>query len=95
MSLQNRKVLHNPIFAEKENQELESERERMKGNTSRTDFYNDGLTGKENSAEKRKALQKELGLPLNISANALLEVLNFLYSYEEYKAFLNQEEQAK
>jgi hypothetical protein len=34
MSLQNRKVLHNPIFAEKENQELESERERMKGNTS-------------------------------------------------------------
>ena len=29
-----RKVLHNPIFAEKENQELESERERMKGNTS-------------------------------------------------------------
>ena len=34
MSLQNRKVLHNTIFAEKENQELESERERMKGNTS-------------------------------------------------------------
>lgn len=62
---------------------------------TKTDFYNDGLTGKENSAEKRRALQKELGLPSNISANALLEVLNFLYSYDEYKAFLNREDQKK
>ncbi|MBQ4116485.1 MAG: DUF4093 domain-containing protein [Clostridia bacterium] len=59
---------------------------------SKLDFFEDGLTGAPNSANKRNALKKRLGLPLNISANALLDTINLLYSYEEYKAFLKESE---
>ena len=59
---------------------------------SKTDLYEDGLTGYPNSADKRNALKKRLGLPQNISTNALLDTINFLYSYEEYKAFLKESE---
>lgn len=59
---------------------------------SKTDLYEDGLTGSPNSAEKRNALKKRLGLPQNISTNALIDTINLLYSYEEYKAFLKESE---
>ncbi len=52
---------------------------------SKFTFFNDGLSGKDDSSEKRKLLAKELGLPLRISANAMIEVLNTAFSYEEYK----------
>jgi ribonuclease M5 len=59
---------------------------------SKLDFFEDGLTGSPNSADKRNALKKTLGLPQNISTNALLDTINLLYSYEEYKAFLKESE---
>jgi len=49
------------------------------------DMYEDGLFGNEMSAKKRKDLLLKLGLPSNLSSNALLEAINMLYTYEEYK----------
>ncbi len=49
-------------------------------------FYEDGLTGAVNSFEKRKALAKSLGLPVRISTNALLDILNKAFEYDEYRA---------
>ena len=51
---------------------------------SKTDLYRDGLSGAENSALRRAELAKKLRLPEDMSANALLEALRILISYEEY-----------
>lgn len=53
-------------------------------------LYEDGLSGGEESAVKRKKLAQKLGLPVRISANALLEVLNFAIGYDEYKETLKK-----
>ena len=45
-----------------------------------------GLSGGRNSAARRKKLQRVLGLPENLSANALLEAINSLYTREEFSA---------
>lgn len=58
---------------------------------SKTDFYMDGLTGGENSSEKRDALAKKLGLPPAMTPNALLAALRLLCSYEEYCALVGRE----
>ena len=42
-----------------------------------------GLSGGPNSSEKRLALLKQLKLPEHMSANAMLEALNLLYTLEE------------
>lgn len=51
---------------------------------SKTDFYEDGLTGGEGSREKRDALCIRLGLPVGMTPNALLAALRVLCTYEEY-----------
>lgn len=43
-----------------------------------------GLSGTADAAMRRTLLQRHLGLPENISANALLQALNCLYSREEF-----------
>jgi len=55
---------------------------------TKLDFYEAGLSGGEGSAELRTKLAQKLGLPLNMSANALLEALNLLYSREEFEEAL-------
>ncbi|MBR6378121.1 MAG: DUF4093 domain-containing protein [Oscillospiraceae bacterium] len=50
---------------------------------TKTDLYELGLTGRPDSKEKRKALQKALGLPENLSTNALLTALNCIITREE------------
>ncbi len=52
------------------------------------DLYLDGLTGKSDSKDLRNRLKKELNLPSRLSTNSLLEVLNALLSYEEYKGLI-------
>lgn len=54
---------------------------------TKTDLYEHGLAGRENSAAKRKKLFGRLKLP-DISANALVETVNLLMSYEEYEALV-------
>lgn len=51
---------------------------------TKCDLFSYGISGTDNSREKRKALLKKLDLPENLSANAMLDVLNNLYSYEEF-----------
>lgn len=55
---------------------------------TKTDFYEDGLSGGAGSTAKRVSLAKKAGLPDNLSANALLEAINMLYSYDEYKELI-------
>jgi ribonuclease M5 len=57
---------------------------------TRADLYEDGLLGGLGSSEKRKALCRECGLPQNISSNSLLEALELLYSYDEYKEIIGK-----
>jgi len=47
-----------------------------------------GLSGGKDSSEKRKALLKKLGLPEHMSANAMLQALNLLYTLDELKEIL-------
>lgn len=55
---------------------------------TKRDFFDDGLSGAENSSELRKRLTVKLGFPSNMSSNALLNALNLLYSYEEYQMII-------
>lgn len=59
---------------------------------SKTDFYIDGLTGGEGSREKRAALCKTLGLPPDMTPNALLSALRLLLTYDEYLNLVGREE---
>ena len=51
---------------------------------TKTDLYFAGLSGQPESASKRRAFQKSLGLPENLSASALLEVLNCMMTRQEF-----------
>lgn len=51
---------------------------------TKTDLYLKGLSGGENSGDKRQKLLRKLDLPLNLSPNAMLDVLNTLMTYEEF-----------
>lgn len=50
---------------------------------TKADMMERGLVG-DNSAEKRRELIRTLELPEHLSANALLEVLNLLYTRDEF-----------
>ncbi|MCL1807973.1 MAG: DUF4093 domain-containing protein [Oscillospiraceae bacterium] len=50
---------------------------------TRNDLYEWGLSGKPDSARLRKELQEKLGLPQNLSAKALCEVLTMLGLYDD------------
>lgn len=52
---------------------------------TRTRLYDDGYIGRDNSAEKRKKLLQRLGLPLYLSTNSLLKVINLVCSFEDYE----------
>ncbi len=54
-----------------------------------TDFFEDGVSGGENSSEIRRALAVKLGLPERISASALLKIINTYMTYDEYKNAVN------
>ena len=57
---------------------------------SKQDLVDLGLSGGPNSAEKRLALLKKLGLPEHMSANAMLQALNLLYSLDELKDLMQE-----
>lgn len=52
---------------------------------TKTDFYEAGLTGGENSAQKRQCLLRLLELPANLPVNSLIKVLNSLMDREEFQ----------
>ncbi len=53
---------------------------------TKQDFFALGLSGKPDSGARRGALLKKLDLPAHMSANALLQAVNTLFSREEFLA---------
>ena len=63
------------------------EKERL---ITKSDFFELGLSGRDNSSELRRLLASELGLPSKLSANMLLDVVNRLLTYQELAALLGK-----
>ena len=59
---------------------------------SKADLYEDGLSGRDDSAEKRDKLCEKIGLPKKMTPNALLAALRMIYTYEEYLSLVGREE---
>lgn len=57
---------------------------------TKQDLFALGLSGCAGSDQRRKALMKKLSLPEHMSANALLQALNLLYSLDELKKMMEQ-----
>ena len=57
---------------------------------TKQDMMDLGLSGGADASAKRLALLKKLNLPEHMSANALLEALNLLYSLEELKRIVSE-----
>ncbi len=57
---------------------------------TKTDFYNDSISGKSNSLKRRRALLKRLDLPENLSANGLIKIINAYMTYDDYKNAVNE-----
>ena len=51
---------------------------------TKTDLFERGLSGRENSSQRRTELLKRLQLPENLSPNAMLDILNTILTYEEF-----------
>ena len=69
---------------------IEGEKTTSSGGITKQDLMALGLSGGSNAGEKRKALLKKLNLPEHMSANAMLQALNLLYTREELEQMLNE-----
>ncbi|OQB14227.1 MAG: Ribonuclease M5 [Firmicutes bacterium ADurb.Bin193] len=56
---------------------------------TKADFFEYGLAGGSESAKKRRTLAIRMGLPPRISANAMLEAVNLLYTRDEFIKIIN------
>lgn len=57
---------------------------------TKSELLEQGFIGGENSAEKRKCLLRALSLPEMLNTNAMLDVINSLFSREEYDKAIEQ-----
>lgn len=57
---------------------------------TKSDLCLAGLSGCENSHEKRTLLLRKLNLPARLSGNAMLDILNSIYGYDEFIRITNQ-----
>ena len=57
---------------------------------TKQDFFEWGLSGGPDSAEKRKKLLKRLDLPERMTANALLQAVNLFCGREELEDILRE-----
>lgn len=62
-----------------------AEAEKKRETVGKADFYAMGLSGGENSAVMRRGLAEHMGFPNNLSANAFLDLINAVYSKEEFE----------
>lgn len=58
---------------------------------TKLDLYTAGLSGKPDSASRREEFLKQLRFPAHMSANALLQALNLLYTREEFLSRFEEE----
>ena len=63
---------------------------RSAGNITKQDMMELGLSGGCDSSVLRRKLMKKLDLPEHMSANALLQALNLLYTLDELREMLSQ-----
>jgi ribonuclease M5 len=73
-----------PFSSENDTKSSEKLQKIAQNPLSKVDFYVDGLTGGENSSQRRDELAKKFGLPSGMTPNALLEALKVVATYEEY-----------
>lgn len=57
---------------------------------TKVDFFADKLTGCEGAFENRRKICEVCDLPQDMTTNALLEALNLLYGYDEYKRLVEK-----
>lgn len=69
---------------------VEGEQNTSLGGITKQDMAELGLSGCADSSRRRLKLQKKCGLPEHMSANALLQALNLLYSPEELAQLVHQ-----
>ena len=62
----------------------ETEQEKIETRITKSDLFSAGLSGSAGSAQKRRELLKTLDLPERLSSNGLLDVLNVMYTREEF-----------
>ena len=67
---------------------IEGEDAPARNGITKQDLMELGLSGEANSAEKRRLLLRKLDLPEHMSANAMLQAMNLLYSAEELRSIL-------
>ena len=67
---------------------IEGQSEASENRITKQDLVELGLSGGKDSSEKRLQLLRKLNLPERMSANAMLQALNLLYTLEELKDFL-------
>ena len=67
---------------------IEGEEAAASQQITKQDLMELGLSGGADASAKRLALLKKLNLPEHMSANAMLQALNLLYSLEELKEIL-------
>ena len=65
------------------------------GRITKAEMYVLGLTGRPDSAQRRREVQKKLGLPERLSTNALLEVLSAVTTLERLREMLSQDGRAE
>ena len=53
------------------------------------DFYEDGLIGKIGSGEKRQIIKQKFDLPNYLSTKKLIDILNKMLTYDEYKKIIS------
>lgn len=68
---------------------IEGERILSQNQITKQDLMDLGLSGGVDASTKRLALLKKLGFPERMSANAMLQALNLLYTLEELTAIMN------
>lgn len=69
---------------------LGAQAQRSTGNITKQDMMEMGLSGGGNSSFLRKKLLNKLDLPEHMSANALLQAVNLLYTLDELREIVTQ-----
>ena len=66
----------------------DSEKKDFAEEVTKLDFFEDGLSGADNSSVKRAELARLMELPCDMTAKALLEAANIFLTREEYKSLI-------
>lgn len=74
---------------------LDANAPEVSGGITKQDLYDLGLSGKDGSREKRLELMKKLDFPSTMSANAMLEALNVLYTRAQLERILQFDAQVE